>query len=237
MTPMKQQTGFTLVEMAMVLVIVGLLIGGLVTPLSMQLEQRRVSETQKALDDGREALIGFALRYGYLPCPAISASNGLEDRSGNGCTNQKRVGYLPWATLGLPKLDAWNHLFRYSVTPAFADSSLTTHFTLATARDITVATRDLKGALVPATGTADIPAVILSHGKNGYGSTSDQGITIADAGVGNTDEKLNSSSATSFISRSINDNPAQPGGEYDDMVAWLSPNILFNRMVSAQRLP
>lgn len=233
----QRRHGFTLVEMAMVLVIVGLLVGGLVTPLSMQLEQRRVSETQKAMDDAREALIGFVLRYGYLPCPAISASNGLEDRSGNGCSNQKRVGYLPWATLGVPKLDGWNHLFRYSVTPAFADSGPASHFTLSTARDITVATRDLKGALAPATASADIPAVILSHGKNGYGSTSDQGTTIADNGSGNTDEKLNSSSATSFVSRSINDNPAQPGGEYDDLVVWLSPNILFNRMVAAQRLP
>lgn len=234
---MKRSAGFTLVEMAMVLVIVGLLIGGLVTPLSMQLEQRRVSETQKALDDAREALIGFALRYGYLPCPAISASNGLEDRNGNQCTNQKRVGYLPWATLGLPKLDAWNHLYRYSVTPAFADSAPTGRFNLWTARDITVATRDLKGALAPATATADIPAVLISHGKNGYGSTSDQGTTIADAGNGNVDEKLNSSAATSFVSRGINDNPAQPGGEFDDIVVWLSPNILFNRMVAAQRLP
>jgi len=233
----KQSTGFTLVEMAMVLVIVGLLIGGLVTPLSMQLEQRKVSETQKALDDAREALIGYALRYGYLPCPAQSASVGLEDRTGTRCTGEKRAGYLPWATLGLPKLDAWNHLFRYSVTPAFADSSPITHFTLATPRDITVATRDMRGGLTPATGTADIPAVIISHGKNGYGATTDQGTTIADVGNGNADEKLNASSATSFVTRLINDNPAQPGGEYDDMVAWLSPNILFNRMVAAQRLP
>ena len=233
----KQSKGFTLVEMAMVLVIVGLLIGGLVTPLSMQLEQRKVSETQKALDDAREALIGYALRYGYLPCPAQSASVGLEDRTGTRCTGEKRAGYLPWATLGLPKLDAWNHLFRYSVTPAFTDSGPTTHFTLATPRDITVATRDMQGGLTPATGNADIPAVIISHGKNGYGATTDQGTTIADMGNGNADEKLNASSATSFVTRLINDNPAQPGGEYDDMVAWLSPNILFNRMVAAQRLP
>jgi len=229
--------GFTLVEMAMVLVIVGLMLGGLITPLSAQLEQRRVGETQKALEEAREALVGYAVRYGHLPCPAISAANGLEDRSGTRCANEKRAGFLPWATLGLSKLDSWNHLLRYSVTPAFSDSAPAAHFTFLTPRDITVATRDLQGNLVPATASADIPAVVISHGKNGYGATSEQGRLIADVGQGNADEKLNASSATSFVTRPSNDNPAQPGGEFDDLVVWVSPNILFNRMVSAQRLP
>jgi prepilin-type N-terminal cleavage/methylation domain-containing protein len=231
----QRQHGFTLVEIAIVLVIVGLLIGGLITPLSMQLEQRKQNDTQKALDDAREALLGFAVRNGYLPCPAISASDGREDRSNGRCTNEKRQGYLPWATLGLPKLDSWNHLFRYSVTPAFADSIHL--FTLFTARDITVASRDGGGALTQATAVNDIPAVIVSHGKNGYGATTDQGTQIADAGSGNQDEKLNVSSATSFVARYINESPSAPGGEYDDLVVWLSPNVLCNRMVAAQRLP
>src|SRR5471032_1171294 len=139
-----RQRGFTLIEIAIVLVIVGLMIGGLVTPLSMQIEQRKVGETQKALDEAKEALVGFALRNGYLPCPAISAGNGLEDRAGNRCNNERCVGLLPWATLGLGKLDGWNHLYRYSVTPAFSDSAQA--FNLSTPRDISVATRDAKGA-------------------------------------------------------------------------------------------
>lgn len=228
------QHGFTLVEIAIVLVIVGLMIGGLVTPLSMQLEQRKISETQQALDETREALVGFALRNGYLPCPAISAGNGLEDRSGNRCTGEKRAGFLPWATLGLNKLDSWNHLFRYSVTPAFSDSAAL--FNLSTPRDISIATRDSHGALTAATLSNDIPAVILSHGKNGYGATTDQGTTIANASPGNADEQLNVNSATNFVARYATDNSSAPGGEFDDIVAWVSPNILFNRMVAAQKI-
>jgi prepilin-type N-terminal cleavage/methylation domain-containing protein len=228
--------GFTLVEIAIVLVIVGLLIGGLVTPLQTQIEQRRQAETQKALDEARDALLGFALRNGYLPCPAISASDGLEDRSGATCTGNRRYGYLPWATLGLNKLDSWNHLYHYSVTPAFSNS--VTLFTLKTPRDISIATRDASGQLTPASGAADTVAVILSLGHNGYGATSDQGTRLADAGSGNADEKLNlSSDGTAFISRPPLDNPAAPGGAFDDMLVWLSPNILYNRMVAAQRLP
>ena len=231
----RTQQGFTLVEIAIVLVIVGLMIGGLVTPLSAQLEQRRVGDTQKALDDAREALIGFALRNGYLPCPAVSASNGLEDRSENRCRGERRVGYLPWATLGVGRLDGWNRILGYSVTPAFSDSVLL--FTLKTPRDITIATRDAAGRLQALTENNDIPAVLISFGKNGYGGFSDQNTRIADLGAGNEDEKLNLQSGTALISRDPSEDPRASGGTFDDMVLWISPNILYNRMVAAQRLP
>lgn len=236
---MKNKTkknGFTLVEIAIVLVIVGLILGGLMMPLSVQLEQRRVNDTQKTLDDAREALIGFALRNGYLPCPAISSSIGLEDRAGGACRDGKRLGYLPWATLGLQKLDSWNHLLRYSVSPAFANS--TVNFNLRSLRDISIATRDTRGQLTPASMNNDIVAVIMSHGKNGYGATSEQGVLQPAPELGNADERVNlAPSGRAFISRPINDNSKVPGGEFDDLVIWLSPNILYNRMVLAQRLP
>ncbi|MCU6498411.1 type II secretion system GspH family protein [Rugamonas sp. A1-17] len=229
-----RQSGFTLVEIAIVLIIVGLMIGGLITPLSMQLEQRKISETQKAMEEAREALVGFALRNGYLPCPAISSGNGLEARAGNRCAGERRSGYLPWATLGLGKLDAWNHLFRYSVTPAFSDSGAL--FNLSTPRDITVATRDAGGQLVAATAVNDIPAVIVSHGKNGYGGSNELGGAIANGAAGNTDEQLNAGSDTQFVSRDASATATTPGGAYDDIVVWLSPNILFNRMVAVQKI-
>lgn len=229
-----RQSGFTLVEIAIVLIIVGLMVGGLLAPLGMQLEQRKIAETQKAMEEAREALVGYALRNGYLPCPAISASNGLEARNGSRCAGERRSGYLPWATLGLGKLDSWNHLFRYSVTPAFSDSG--TLFNLSTPRDITVATRDGGGQLVAATAVNDIPAVIVSHGKNGFGASNELGGLIANGATGNTDEQLNAGSDTQFVSRYASDSATAPGGAYDDIVVWLSPNILFNRMVAVQKI-
>lgn len=230
----KRQAGFTLVEIAIVLLIVGLMIGGLIAPLSSQMEQRRVTDTRRVMDEAREALFGFALRNGYLPCPAISSSNGLEDRTGNLCN--KRYGYLPWATLGVARLDGWNRVLGYTVTPAFADAA--TLFTLKTPRDITIATRAANGQLTAATGISDIPAAIISFGRNGYGATSDQNTVVADAGSGNLDEKTNlQSSGNALIARDPSDDPRAAGGAFDDMVNWVSPNILYNRMVAAQRLP
>lgn len=228
-----RQAGFSLIEVAIVLVIVGLMIGGLVTPLTVQLEQRKVADTQKALDEAKEALTGFALRYGYLPCPAVSSVNGLEDRRGARCNGEKRAGILPWATLGLRKSDSWNNLFRYSVTPAFSDSEQL--FALNTPRDISIVTRN-GGALVQATALNDIPAMIMSHGKNSYGAISEQGQRQLGAQGNNVDERSNAVSSNIFISRAAGAEQ-QAGGSYDDIVVWLSPNILFNRMVAAQRLP
>ncbi|MFM9437470.1 prepilin-type N-terminal cleavage/methylation domain-containing protein [Janthinobacterium sp. CG_23.3] len=234
-TSIRQQRGFSLVEMAIVLVIVGLMIGGLITPLAMQLEQRKGAETQKALDEAREALIGYALRYGHLPCPAVSAGNGLEDRLALRCANEKRQGFLPWATLGLVKSDSWNHLFRYSVTPAFSDSGV--RFALNTRGDISVMTRDGAGRPTPATASNDIPALVMSHGKNGFGASSELGVRVANASASNGDERVNAGVGTTFVSRALSDEHGGAGGEFDDLVVWVSPNILFNRMVAAQRLP
>ncbi len=232
----RHARGFSLVEMAVVLVIVGLMIGGLLTPLAMQMEQRRISDTQKAMDETREALMGFAMRNGYLPCPAVSASNGMEDRSGATCRDGKRQGFLPWVTLGVSKLDSWGHIYHYSVSPSFSNSQ--TMFDLRTLRDITIGTRDVRGNLVAATEVNDIPAVIVSHGKNGVGAFSDSGIRNAGVSTTNVDERTNASDAgIAFVARTPSDNTAAPGGEYDDLVTWISPNVLFNRMVSAGTLP
>jgi prepilin-type N-terminal cleavage/methylation domain-containing protein len=230
----RRQSGFTLVEIAIVLLIVGLLLGGMLAPLSSQMEQRRVTDTTRAMEEAREALFGFALRNGYLPCPAISSSNGLEDRTGNVCN--KRYGFLPWATLGVSRLDGWNRLMAYTVTPAFADSL--TLFTLRTPRDVTIGTRSNSGQLVPASAINDIPAAIISFGRNGYGATSEQDTIVSDAGVGNLDEKTNlQGTGTALIIRDTSEDLRAPGGAFDDVVSWISPNILYNRMVAAQRLP
>jgi hypothetical protein len=79
----------------------------------------------------------------------------------------------------------------------------------------------------------------MSHGRNGYGATSDAGILAANTArsVGGEDEQNNATADVNFMARNPSDNRALPGGEFDDMVTWVSPNILFNRMVAAQTLP
>ena len=226
----RQVGGFSLIELAVVIVIVTLLLGSLFIPLATQVDNRRYSETEKQLAHIREALIGFALAKRYLPCPAKSESDGHEDRTGDVCT--KRDGFLPWVTLGVTRHDAWNNLFRYSVTPSFANSNPNSYFALDTNGDI-----QIKASSTVNLTNNEIPAVVLSHGKNGYGATSSTGTARFSPSSWTGDEQVNATDVDDVYVRVRTENTAASGGEYDDVVTWVSLNQLFARMVSAGRLP
>lgn len=126
--------GFTLAELAIVLLIVGLLLAGLLTPLTTQVEIKRISDTQKILEDAKEALLGFAAANGRLPCPASSASNiGLESfctTATGGCTATTTYqshgrcsnpfdGLLPAVSLGFGPTDNQGYaLDGWAITPS-----------------------------------------------------------------------------------------------------------------------
>lgn len=234
-----QQQGFTLIEMAIVMFIVALLLGGMLLPLSAQQDIRQRQETEKSLNDIRDALMGYAVVNGYLPCPApvdLSTGGAEAARDANGVC-ALRVGLVPWTTLGLGHLDAWGHLFRYSVSPAFSNSGIGsgTKFTLASTGDMLIQTRDAAGVLQ--TLASNVPATVVSHGARAAWAYGETGIQIADSANLNTDEDTNAAAGTNFVSRT----PTAPGvaapGEFDDSVVWVSANTLFNRMVSAGKLP
>jgi prepilin-type N-terminal cleavage/methylation domain-containing protein len=233
----RSNAGFTLIEMAVAVFIISLLLGSILVPLTVQVNQRKISDTQKMLEEIKEALTGFAIVNGYLPCPAVSATNGAEDRVGNVCS--KRQGFIPWATLGASKLDGWGHVIRYSVTPAYTSSA--PPFSLSTAADITILTRNSAGALVNLSNLNAIPAVVMSYGQNGYGGVNDAAAAVAlPTGWPGSfpDENTNATNGSIFVSRILQEAGAGGiGGEFDDVVAWLSPHILFNRMVAAGKLP
>ena len=87
-TPLKSDAGFTLAEMAIVLFIVVLLLGGLLVPLSAQIESHNIQATRDTLSEINEALLGFAAAQGRLPCPAQDGATGVESPLGGGtCTN------------------------------------------------------------------------------------------------------------------------------------------------------
>ena len=279
---MKSPHGFSLIEMAFVLVIVTLLLGGLLVPFATQVEQKRIAETQKAMDEIKEALIGYALSHRattpsasgtlqpYLPCPDLTAlpanpvcvfngtaNDGQEDRctSSGVCVNQE--GNLPWATLGVSPADAWGNRLHYRVDSNFSSNSIThPGFGLRSpANEITVCTT----APIPASGNCPsaqqlatgVPAIVLSYGKNGYGALNSNGSFYKAPPTMNTDEIQNQASAATattptthvFVSRSVSPASTPCGGskqplcEFDDLLTWLSPHVLFNRMVAADQLP
>ena len=132
------QSGFTLAELAIVLVIVSFLLGGMMAMFSSQQDTRRWNDTQSRLEAARDAILGFAIANGRLPCPANSTSAGAEVRVvatgvcgtvGNaqdyygGVVTGVTYGLLPAVTIGYQPvdsqgfaLDAWGNRIRYAVS-------------------------------------------------------------------------------------------------------------------------
>ena len=219
--------GFTLAEMAIVLVVVGLLLTGVLSTVSTQVEARNTAETQSRLNQIKDALIGYAQANGRLPCAADgtlatgATGAGLEAVTGNVCTTGAAYVVLPWATLGVSESDVWGRRFRYVVDVNFADAyaaaswstgcgagpvpvpASPTSFALCSTGALTVNTRTAanKGG---ASGTllADrLPLVIISHGKNGYGAYTSGGTQYTASTTG-VDEPANATAAaTTFYSR------------------------------------
>lgn len=229
----KFYRGFSLVEMAIVLIIFGILLGGLLTSLSAQTEQKSRNSTDQSIESIKEALIGYALVNGYLPCPDSalipSGVEGVRDANG-GCVVLE--GTLPWQVLSLTRVDAWERYFRYRVTDAFSNSGIGTgiKFSLSSSGGITV--KSDVGLL-----TTSALAVIISHGGNGFGAKNTLQATpsndmSAPTGV---DELENTNTNTTFVSHTPTSRSSV--NEFDDVVGWISSNVLFNRMVSAGKLP
>ena len=237
----KSTQGFSLVEMAMVLIILGFVLGALLLPLQAQRNQLAQSQTSHTLESAKKALLGYAQSQGRLPCPATATSNGAADPLGGGtCTQQ--VGFLPAATLGIQPVDSnglaidgWNNAIRYAVTQANVGGAATPDFTTASdmntiglstlSSDLsvicgTITTLDCKSGNIL---TNNAVAIIFSTGKN-FGQS---------AGV---DETSNLAASTLFFSRTPTAASNAPSNEFDDMFVWISPYVLYNAMIEAGQL-
>ncbi len=222
--------GFSLIEIAIVLVIIGLILGGLLAPLSTQQEISDIKETQQILDETLAALYGYAYSNGgTLPCPDTDG-DGLEDSAAN-CPG--REGDVPWATLGTPSGDS----FRGNRLGYRIDATLTNHATIfcdsSNPATMNICTDNTCGTTL--TGAAAL--VIWSHGKNGFGATNAQGGTnVAPVSL---DENVNIHTANdalaandNFVKRTRTD-ASSAAGEFDDMVEYVTDVRLCARMVEA----
>ncbi|MBN8279758.1 MAG: prepilin-type N-terminal cleavage/methylation domain-containing protein [Gammaproteobacteria bacterium] len=255
--PRHRQSGFSLVELAIVLLIVGLLLSGLIMPLSARLDQQKVETTRQQLEQIRQALVGYALARDALPCPATPTSSGLASATATGCTRQH--GFVPAVTLGLPGarnrdqllLDAWGSPIRYSVSNSDANGNGNWDFvrpgemrtvTLATlAPNLSVCTTTTGSSATACasnavTLTATAPVVLVSLGKDWATATSADQLENLGATVGGGPSGVNYRVAADrvFVDRTLT---TRTGNEFDDIVTWISPAAFYGELVAAGRLP
>jgi prepilin-type N-terminal cleavage/methylation domain-containing protein len=294
------QTGFTLIEIAIVLIIVSILLGYTVAMLPRQQELKQYRAVKRQMDEVIEAVIGFAQVNGRLPCPPAANSAGAENINAGGCAQYG--GFVPVNTLGLGGRlnadsllqDPWGNPYRYYVTNVNFNANASSDFTGAGGemRSVGLVDSDADGYIdldgrylicddpgdtdnpddqclnaaseifgrYTATGGAGAavryagaPFVLLSQGKNWN-----------QAAAGNELENRGSSqvtgpSGTVYWLKAIGAVAADPtaippvvasNGEttfvrprtgmsdnFDDIVRWVSPSILFSRMIQAGQLP
>lgn len=113
-SPTSRTRGFTIFELALSLTIMAVLGVGILIPFVAQVSQRKIADTERILEQAREALLGYATATGRLPCPATASSKGFESFAAGGTvangnctlTGTHFIGYLPAATLGFTPIDA-----------------------------------------------------------------------------------------------------------------------------------
>ena len=231
----RRESGFTLIELAIAIVVISLLLGGLLGPLSVRVEQEERAKTRELLDEVKEALLGYAAINGYLPCPTTETdpANAKYGEAADTCPPGTATleGYLPWKTLGVSPTDAWGRprvtptddwrgYWRYRIDGNFADMgtaiSLTTNFSADALRVVDAASGN------PLTTTTERPvAIVFSTGA------ADKDTDSSDDDGENADYEIS--------------NGTYAAGEYsttfDDITTWLSRPLLYNRMLMAEKLP
>ena len=227
----NHRRGFTLVELTIVLIIIALLSGGLMMGVSAQRENSERTDAQRQLENIREALLGFAIAKGRLPCPAKPTLASTEVNAGLEDCSQEH-GVVPWVTLGLAESDPWGNRFSYFASSIFTGAvpvGALASFSLVSdgPANIKDCFKNRSDGSPCGNIALDLPAVVVSHGSKPAGAYQPSGSKLAD---GTEDELENSDADLTFIAH-------VPSVDFDDLVTWVIPSILKSRMLAAGRLP
>ncbi|MDH3221888.1 MAG: type II secretion system GspH family protein [Gammaproteobacteria bacterium] len=246
-----EQRGFTLIEIAIVVLIVSILLGYTVAmfPVQQQLKQYRHVESE--MESIVEHLIAFAQVNGRLPCPDTSAGgstiDGLEDRAVGLNDCEAFFGFLPGGTLGINGkyndagvlIDPWSQGYGYAVS------------NLDVAGDkVLVTSNGIRAAGIPAT----VPDLFICSDSTILGNHVDCTAAGSNLVVGNVAAVVISLGMDYELPATSNIQAENVDGfhdgsidkvyifsarrdDYDDVVKWISTNLLFSRMIAAEQLP
>ena len=258
-----KQAGFTLVEIAIVLLIVTILLGYTVAMFPVQQELKQYRRVNVEMDSVIEHLIAFAQVNGRLPCPDTSADidvsgnsiDGEEDRLGlNDC--EAYFAFIPGRTLGIDGnydaagvlLDPWGSRYRYAISDFNNGSAGNLDIDLVTANGIRVeGIANVKPDLFICD-DGDSTADDLDCATDGYGnvlgSVAEGEVAVVIISLGKDSEIPATSGIQGENLDDFHNGRADKvyvfsarRDDYDDVVRWIPTNLLFSRMIKADQLP
>lgn len=187
---MKGSGGFTLVELALVMIISGLMLSVIAAAYKAQLNSDQQEILYERSQEIQGALFEYLANAKRYPCPAnptlgpSDANYGKEDcaykvvattrdANNDGALDNVLIGSLPFEDMGAflfnseltagDTIDPWGHKFLYAVTQNLTDAGKYNDFW----GTIRVVDEYGNSIIQP---TDSVHAVIISHGKNGKGS-------------------------------------------------------------------
>lgn len=212
---MLKNDGFTLIELAIVLLIIGLLMSVLMLPFLKRHNFQEI-KLNKQLDLIREALYGYALENNRLPCPATNPDSGVES-----CTGSNQ-GFIPYLELGVDQFDVYGNPFLYKV-----DREFTKQIRFDTRPKDSLEVKSANGKTIVGGSNISVEkkggtlaAIVLSQGANALRNN------ISPDEIAN----LNSLKVT------IHQNESPPDGQNDDNAIWISYLPLKNFLSRNGRL-
>lgn len=205
--------GFSLVELAIVITIIGVTIGSGLTVLSEYSKVSKIKQTKTRIQEIMEAIDDYADEYGYLPCPADSTATfgsaalgvgtfttacDTETLNGGGAS-PLLMGAVPTANLNLypsMALDGWGRRLTYIIRENIADTASGEGLD---ASDIDIDLRDYTGSST----YSNIAVIVMSHGANGYGAYLGRGGSSRIDPTGGITQEDNNNDETTYFHSSV----------------------------------
>jgi prepilin-type N-terminal cleavage/methylation domain-containing protein len=245
------QQGFTLLELSVVLVIIGIVAASGLAMLTASIKQRQFDETVAKARTVQDALLSYRRSNGRLPCPGdttlgFTATNfGIEGATGGTCTGGTPAatfssgnvvaGLIPVKTLGLSddySYDGYGGRFLYVVDKRYTVSGAFVTYPITDTTNGAITVNDSTGAA--RTGIA--VEALVSFGADQHGAYPYQGGSTRMYGDGSTNANewencgCNATAAATFNGTFVQQLPYQnPGTKtdvFDDIVYYKTRSTL-----------
>jgi prepilin-type N-terminal cleavage/methylation domain-containing protein len=231
--------GFTLIEMAIVMVVIGLVVSGGIVAARPIIEGSKTTETKAKLDRIESALLLHAIRFGCLPCPATA--NGTGNTAGqavdsgtnpytsdcvSGCSiTATSQGIVPWRNLDLSEadiVDGYGTRISYALggTTALSAANSMNRNGSNYAPTGLLTVNNTAGTTI----TSAAAYVLVSHGINRiYGYQAYTGAQFS-SDPNNSTPELANSNGSPFVQNDRVD--ASGATHFDDIVRWRTKPII-----------
>ncbi len=239
--PYKNKQAFTLVELAVVLVILSVIVGSIIGILPSIQQSNNTTAMKEKLDKIQAAINIFYSQNGYIPCAAriddapasanfgvatdcsLASVAGTTEIAGATTNEDLRIGVVPTRTLNIPDeymFDAWNSRIKYvSVKNLSQSTALFGAYTSAQSDIIRI--EDAGANRIPQANSTTYPNVVayvvISTGPNNKGATNYLGTITPVVSCSGGKDVENCDDDITFVD-AFYDNSA--GNFNDDFIRW-----------------